>query len=710
MTRRAAVLTAVLFGVAAAAQAQNFTYQYRTSANSTLTTVTSGSDITAPPTGLGLTSTVTLVITNSGTGTWTLTQDTISGAAYKITQDPAGTAIPPGSATTLTFSFTPATTGANSGALSFVLTANGQSVPQNFLLTGTGQQPNFITSYILQPNGNQVAISSGGTITFPATNTNSTATASFIIANNGTGPGVVNSVTASGAAFLISGLTLLPATVQPNSNITFTISFTPTARGAASGTLTIAFAGSAPITINLAGTGTGASLTYTATLGSQSSPLAAGATLTLPATNLGASYTAAITVINSGDANATVGGLSVVGAGFSIANAPPTPATLVPGGSLVFNLVFQPQAAGPATGTLLIGSVSFPLSGTGVGASLQYASVIGPATTPLANSGTVVFPNTNVGSTTTIAIQITNTGNATATISGISVSGTGFSLPGLPQLPLTIKAGASVQFNVAFQATSTAAVTGTLQIDSFAVNLRGNGNPPPAVSAVSFSNLPATANPLDQPSVGLTLAQPYPMDLSGTLTLTFASGSFADDPNIQFSTGGRTVNFTIPANTTTALFNGSNKVQFQAGTVAGTITFTASLSVASVPVTPNPAPSAQVVINPAAPVLRTVQIGTTTATSFEVLITGLSTARDVSQITLQFTPAPNANLQTTTLTINSEASFSTWYQSQTGISFGSQFTASVIVNVSGAANAVQSVSVTAANSHGTSNAVSVNLQ
>ncbi len=709
MRNRAAVLAAIL-GVAAAAQAQNFTYQYRTSVSSALVTVSPNSDITAAPTGLGLSSTVTLVITNAGTSSWTLSQDTITGAAYKITQDPGGTVLPPNSTALLSFIFTPATAGANTGTLSLLLTSSGQSAPQTFFLTGTGQLPNFITSYILQPAGNQVAISNGGTLAFPATNTSSTATASFIIANNGTGPGVVDSVTISGAGFLISGLTLLPATVQPNNNITFTISFAPAARGAASGTLNIALAGASPISINLAGTGAGASLTYTVTLGSQSSPLAPGAALALPATNLGASYTAAITVINSGDANATVGGLSVVGAGFSLANAPPTPATLVPGSSLVFNLVFQPQASGPATGTLLIGSVSFPLSGTGVGASLNYASLIGSAATPLANNGVVVFPNTNVGATSTIAIQITNGGNAAATISGISVSGAGFSLPGLPPLPLTLNPGASTKFNVAFQATTTAAVTGTLQIDSFSVGLRGNSNPPPAVSAVSFSNLPATANPLDQPSVGLTLAQPYPMDLTGALTLTFASGSFADDPNIQFSTGGRTVNFTIPANTTTAVFGGSNQVQFQAGTVAGAITFTASLSVASVAVTPNPAPSAQVVINPAAPVLRAVQIGAITGASFELLITGLSTARDVSQLTLQFTPAPNANLQTTSLAVNCEASFGAWYQSQTGIGFGSQFTASVIVNVSGPANAVQSVSVTAANSHGTSNAVSVHLQ
>jgi hypothetical protein len=82
----------------------------------------------------------------------------------------------------------------------------------------------------------------------------------------------------------------------------------------------------------------------------------------------------------------------------------------------------------------------------------------------------------------------------------------------------------------------------------------------------------------------------------------------------------------------------------------------------------------------------------------------------VSQISLTFTPAPGANLQTANLSINTDAPFSTWFQSQTGIGFGSQFTASVIVNVNGDVNAVQSVNVTATNAKGDSNAVSVNLR
>jgi hypothetical protein len=82
----------------------------------------------------------------------------------------------------------------------------------------------------------------------------------------------------------------------------------------------------------------------------------------------------------------------------------------------------------------------------------------------------------------------------------------------------------------------------------------------------------------------------------------------------------------------------------------------------------------------------------------------------VSSFNLQFTPATGANLQTTSLTVNTDAPFSTWFQSASGISFGSQFTASVIVNVNGDINAIQSVTVSAGNSRGSSNTVSANLR
>ena len=81
-------------------------------------------------------------------------------------------------------------------------------------------------------------------------------------------------------------------------SIQFTISFTPTARGAAAGDLTISIAGGSALDLPLSGARLSAILTYTATLNSGPSALTLGGTLTPPSTNVGASTSVAITVSN----------------------------------------------------------------------------------------------------------------------------------------------------------------------------------------------------------------------------------------------------------------------------------------------------------------------------------------------------------------------------------------------------------------------------
>src|SRR6059058_970371 len=123
-------------------------------------------------------------------------------------------------------------------------------------------QTNYVISYIMQPAGNQTAVSNGGTMTFPATNIGNTATASFIIYNAGTTAGGVTNVTLSGAAYSVSGLPLLPSTLAGGSEVRFTITFKPTTRGPATGSLVLQLAGQ-QVTITLNGSGIGGSLTYT---------------------------------------------------------------------------------------------------------------------------------------------------------------------------------------------------------------------------------------------------------------------------------------------------------------------------------------------------------------------------------------------------------------------------------------------------------------
>ena len=136
---------------------------------------------------------------------------------------------------------------------------------------------------------------------------------------------------------------------------------------------------------------------------------------------------------------------------------------------------------------------------------------------------------------------------------------------------------------------------------------------------------------------------------------------------------------------------------------------TASLATGTVNLTPA-APARTVVVVPSAPQIRSVQIGTRTANSFEVIVSGLSTPRAVTGIDLQFIPSAGSNLQTTSLALNVESAFNAWYQGAISAPFGSQFSTVINIAVAGDINAVQSVAVTARNQSGASTAVSASLR
>ena len=124
-------------------------------------------------------------------------------------------------------------------------------------------------------------------------------------------------------------------------------------------------------------------------------------------------------------------------------------------------------------------------------------------------------------------------------------------------------------------------------------------------SAPSYTVTPttATASPATQPALGIGIPNAYPLDITGQVTLTFAPDSPSpDDPNVQFTTGGRTVSFQVAANTTQVVFSGTAP-GVQTGTVSGTITLTLKLTAAGIDITPSPAPSSTLRIAKSAPVI-----------------------------------------------------------------------------------------------------------
>jgi hypothetical protein len=227
----------------------------------------------------------------------------------------------------------------------------------------------------------------------------------------------------------------------------------------------------------------------------------------------------------------------------------------------------------------------------------------------------------------------------------------------------------------------------------------------PPVSGVTI-DLPANLQPQQQPPVTVNIGQPFPSKITGTLTLTFTpnAANNADDPYIEFLTGGRSVSFTIPAGETQAQFD-VPQMAVQTGTTAGTITLTTALQTDTGPVNCNCELNRTIVIPRTAPVITSVRLQRS-GNGFTVTITGFSTSREVTQGTFRF---GGTNLQGNEATVPLTASFNAWFQGTASQQFGGQFTLSFPFTIQGDPNNVTSVTVTLTNSAGTSQPATANF-
>lgn len=235
---------------------------------------------------------------------------------------------------------------------------------------------------------------------------------------------------------------------------------------------------------------------------------------------------------------------------------------------------------------------------------------------------------------------------------------------------------------------------------------------PIVIPPIGVSGGPTTINPGASGNLALTLGSAVPVELTGTVLLSFTPNASGvpegyRDPACQFVAGGTTITFTIPAGGTTATL--PNGGAYNAGTVAGTIVFMVTgLQADGVIQPPGSASAAPVTVTRTAPVItpNSVRI-VNSGTGFNVELQGYSTPRDMQQARFTFTASSSARLEgDATFTVDVGSAFTTWFGSAGGRDNGSRFFLSVPFTVTGDANLIQSVSVALINSAGTSAAVS----
>jgi uncharacterized repeat protein (TIGR01451 family) len=233
---------------------------------------------------------------------------------------------------------------------------------------------------------------------------------------------------------------------------------------------------------------------------------------------------------------------------------------------------------------------------------------------------------------------------------------------------------------------------------------------------IFFNFSPTSLLPAGQATVGLSISPQFSQEVTGTLTLTFASSAAipADDPAVQFVTGGRTVNFTIPANSSSARFSGlpqAGAIGFQTGTVAGNLTFTVSLQTGSVQTeftNSRPVPRRP-------PTVHSVRKDNATTTSFNLGITVSSSEREITHLVLNFSTSPAITVSCggvsgctasgNALSLDVKSLFETWFKSTS--QYGSLGTLTVPLTFTGTYSGTLIISLR--NSLGTSNSLTVLL-
>jgi hypothetical protein len=482
-------------------------------------TATTAGALTGNPTSFsfgnvqdGTSQSQTETLKNTGGENLTITQATVSGAGFSYTGLTLPLTLTPNQSTAFSVVFAPTTAGAVTGTLA--LTISGSS-PLNLALAGTGVTPATLTA---NPT----------TLTFTNVTVGQTQSQTETVKNTGGVNATISQVKASGTGFSVSGITT-PVTLTPGQSTSFSVTFAPTSAGSASGSVTITSDASNPsLSVALSGTAAAAG----ALTGNPTS-------FSFGNVQDGTSQSQTETLKNTGGENLTITQATTSGAGFSYTGLT-LPLTLTPNQSSTFAVVFAPTTAGAVTGTLALtvsGSspLNLALSGTGVT----------PATLT-ANPTSFTFTNVTVGQNQSQTETVKNTGGENATISQVTVAGTGFSISGITT-PITLTPGQSTSFSVTFAPTSAGSASGSVMIDSNATDPALSVGLSGTAVAQSQATLTVSAVNVGSVVVGTSGTQTGTLSVTGgniSVTSVGLSGSSAS----EFSITG----LTFPVTVTTA--------------------------------------------------------------------------------------------------------------------------------------------------------------
>ena len=312
---------------------------------------------------------------------------------------------------------------------------------------------------------------------------------------------------------------------------------------------------------------TSSGLSFQAAAGAETRIIGVSGSLAFGNVTTGATSTATLTIANSGNATLTVSGISYP-TGFSGAFS----GAIAAGVSTNVTVTFAPVALISYGGTVTVnsdatsGTSTIAASGTGITTATPIIGV----------SGNLAFGNVTTGTTATATLTITNSGNATLTVSSIAYP-SDFS----GAFSGAIAAGASTNVTVTFAPVALISYGGTVTVNSDAtrgtstIAASGTGIPTPTriidvSGTLAFGNVPtgttatATLTITNSGNATLTVSSiAYPSGFSGAFSGTIPAGgsqgvtvTFAPVALISYS-GNVTVNSDATSGTGTIAASGT---------------------------------------------------------------------------------------------------------------------------------------------------------
>ena len=487
----------------------------------------------------------TITLTNGGTATLNLATVALGGANPSVFAIAAGTTctnastVLAGSSCIVNVTFTPTALTPFAATVTFTDDANPTSQVVNLSGTGVTSTVNFAPSTI--PFGNQRLNTTSAQMTSVLTNSGATTLTISSVTLTGANPGDYALATpASGTDCRTIG------TVAAGSTCTLAATFTPSALGARSATVSVAdSATGSPHTLPLTGTGTFPQATPTP------SPLPFGnqrenttsTTQVLTLTN-GGTDTLHLTTVALGGTN--VSQFAIVPTGTTCTNG----STVLAGASCIVNLTFTPTGPGSQTATVTFTDDANPTT--------QIVTLTGTGVFPQATPTPSPLPFGNQRQNTTSGVQtltLSNGGTGTLNLTTVALSG-----PNASEFTIgagttctngsTVAAGSSCIVNLTFTPTALGAQAATITFTDDAnpttqiVTLTGTGVFPqatPAPSPLAFGN-----------QTNGTMSAPQTITLTnggnGTLNLATVALGGANPGVFAFAAGTTCTNAsTVPA-------------------------------------------------------------------------------------------------------------------------------------------------------------------